>query len=84
MDLIMGLTTFHGLIEIPQGSDFDYLGEPGNYCQVTAYLPDENIFAVYGNTWITFHWTEEQFLTCFNYIPPEKCYNIEGITNYDY
>lgn len=75
---------FHGLIEIPDDPVFNYLGEPGNYCQVTAYLPEEERFGVIGTIWITFEWSEEQFLNTFNYIKPEDCWNIEGLPNYDY
>jgi hypothetical protein len=37
---------------------------------ITAYLPDENIFAVlFGKgQWITFYWTEEQFLEKFDVV----------------
>lgn len=76
---------FHGLIEILDNK-FDYLGNIGDYCQVTAYLPEDKVFAVVGKNsqWITLNWSETQFLTSFGYIPPEKCYNIEGLYNFDY
>jgi hypothetical protein len=34
---------------------------------ITAYLPEQNIFAVHfgGPEWITFNWTEEEFLEKF-------------------
>lgn len=74
---------FHGLIEIPDDT-FSYLGEPGDYCQVTAYLPGDERFAIYGKQWITFQWAEEEFLKTFNYIKPEDCWNIEELENFDY
>lgn len=34
---------------------------------ITAYLPDDERFAVHfgGTNWVTFQWTEEQFLEYF-------------------
>jgi len=37
---------------------------------ITAYLPTDNIFAVFfgEGQWITFHWTEEAFLEKFEVV----------------
>lgn len=54
--------------------DINEIIKKGNGGIITAYLPDDNTFAIFfgDNKWYTFHETEEWFLNNFDIIQEPK------------
>lgn len=66
--------TDHGTATFKEESYFRDFGAQNKMGIITAYLPDENRFAVWfgEGQWITFEWTEEEFLSKFTVVLNEQ------------
>lgn len=58
----------HGTARFKSEQYFKEFGAQNRIGIITAYLPEQNIFAVHfggPSQWITFYWSEEEFLNKF-------------------
>lgn len=71
---------YHGTARFRSEEDFNQFGAKHGTGIITAYLPEEDIFAViFGEgQWITFHCTEAEFLERFEVVLTQGLNNENG------